>query len=130
MDRDTVRSGLDTSRILVVSMSMTQVVSGPATDIVLQCHALADQTRLNIVELLATGERCVCELTEALRTSQSRLSFHLKTLKAAGLVRDRREGRWNYYELDRVAFEQLREYLDELMAAPPRRGRSSRTCDD
>lgn len=68
-------------------------------------HALSDETRLAIVELLADGERCVCELQDALDAAQSRLSFHLKVLKDAALVTDRREGRWSYYALraDRLA---------------------------
>ncbi len=49
-------------------------------------HALSDETRLHIVWLLAGGERCVCDLQEALDAAQSRLSFHLKTLREAGLV--------------------------------------------
>jgi ArsR family transcriptional regulator len=62
-------------------------------------HALSDETRLSILGLLSKGERCVCELTDALDAGQSRLSFHLKALKEAGLVTDRREGRWVYYAL-------------------------------
>src|ERR687893_1890731 len=60
-------------------------------------HALSDSTRLSILERLRFGERCVCDLTDALDAAQSRLSFHLKVLKDAGLVTDRREGRWSYY---------------------------------
>ncbi len=60
-------------------------------------HALSDETRLSILQRLRIGERCVCELTDALDAAQSRLSFHLKVLKDAGLVTDRREGRWMYY---------------------------------
>src|SRR5206468_8829175 len=48
-------------------------------------HALSDETRLEIVRLLSHGERCVCELQDVLDAAQSRLSFHLKTLKDAGL---------------------------------------------
>jgi len=62
-------------------------------------HALSDQTRLSILQRLRLGERCVCDLTDVLDVAQSRLSFHLKTLREAGLVTDRREGRWVYYEL-------------------------------
>src|SRR5256886_14146447 len=64
-----------------------------------QFHALSDETRLEIVRLLSHGERCVCELQDVLDAAQSRLSFHLKTLKDAGLVTDRRECRWVYYAL-------------------------------
>ena len=62
-------------------------------------HALSDRTRLSILQRLRFGERCVCELTDALDAAQSRLSFHLRVLKEAGLVSDRREGRWMYYTL-------------------------------
>ena len=74
------------------------------------CHALADETRLDILDRLKEGERCVCELTDALQTGQSRLSFHLKVLKDAGLIHDRPEGRWIYYLIDSDAVEKL-EYL-------------------
>jgi ArsR family transcriptional regulator, arsenate/arsenite/antimonite-responsive transcriptional repressor len=60
-------------------------------------HALSDETRLRVLELLRDGERCVCDLSEAVGAQQSRLSFHLRTLKEAGLVSDRRQGRWIYY---------------------------------
>ena len=59
-------------------------------------HALSDETRLEIMERLKDGEQCVCDLTDALKSAQSRLSFHLKVLKDAGLIKDRPEGRWIY----------------------------------
>jgi ArsR family transcriptional regulator len=75
------------------------------------CHALSDPTRLQVLAMLRYGERCVCDLTDALESGQSRLSFHLKTLKDAGLVQDRREGRWAYYSLTPGALEELQEQL-------------------
>jgi ArsR family transcriptional regulator len=54
-------------------------------------HALSDETRIAIIVRLRDGEKCVCDLTDLLDAAQSRLSFHLKTLKDAGLVRDRRD---------------------------------------
>jgi ArsR family transcriptional regulator len=72
-------------------------------------HALSDETRLAILERLRRGERCVCELTDALDAAQSRLSFHLRVLKESGLVNDRREGRWMYYTL---SVETLAEAAD------------------
>ena len=80
-------------------------------------HALADETRLEILRLLADGERCVCDLTDALDAAQSRLSFHLKTLKTAGLVSDRREGRWVYYSINPEVLEGMTEVLSELRPA-------------
>jgi len=78
------------------------------------CHALADETRLNILDRLKEGERCVCELTDALQTGQSRLSFHLKVLKDAGLVHDRPEGRWIYYIINSYAVEELEDLVASL----------------
>ena len=76
-------------------------------------HALSDPTRLEMIGLLRKGERCVCDLQEALGAAQSRLSFHLKVLKEAGLVTDRREGRWVYYTLDRDMVESLADVLTD-----------------
>ena len=80
-------------------------------------HALSDETRLAILDLLRDGERCVCELTADLDAAQSRLSFHLKVLKDAGLVNDRREGRWAYY---RIVPRAIDEAHDLLIARLPR----------
>src|ERR687894_3139919 len=77
-------------------------------------HALSDPTRLSIVERLRFGERCVCDLTDALDAAQSRLSFHLKVLKDAGLVTDRREGRWMYYTLNPDALSELAQLAQTL----------------
>jgi len=75
-------------------------------------HALGDETRLQILELLSDGEQCVCDLTDSLHIAQSRLSFHLKTLKEAGILRDRREGRWVYYALNPESLEEVKEVVD------------------
>ena len=61
-------------------------------------HALSDPALDS--GALRHGERCVCELTDALKAAQSRLSFHLKVLKDAELVTDRKAGRWMYYTLN------------------------------
>ncbi|MEO8562326.1 MAG: metalloregulator ArsR/SmtB family transcription factor [bacterium] len=85
------------------------------------CNALADEARVEIVARLLDGEKCVCDLTDALETGQSRLSYHLKVLKDAGLVTDRREGRWCYYTLEREAFVEVEGLLASLR---PRASRS------
>jgi ArsR family transcriptional regulator len=77
-------------------------------------HALSDETRLEIVQRLRSGERCVCDLTDLLEAAQSRLSFHLKVLKDAGLVSDRRDGRWIHYSLNRDAFGEVQELLGDM----------------
>ncbi len=76
-------------------------------------HALSDPTRLQLVDLLRSGERCVCELTQALSSAQNRLSFHLRVLKEAGLVLDRKEGRWVYYRLNEEEMTKLAGHLTD-----------------
>jgi ArsR family transcriptional regulator len=85
--------------------------------LLVRLKAIADEKRLRILTLLAGGERCVCELQDALEAGQSLLSFHLKTLKDAGLVTDRREGRWIYYALSREAIGDLEAFLHEARTA-------------
>jgi ArsR family transcriptional regulator len=77
-------------------------------------HALSDPIRLRVVALLRGGERCVCELTDELDLAQSRLSWHLKTLKDAGFLTDRREGRWVYYTLDPSTIGEAEKLLSGL----------------
>jgi ArsR family transcriptional regulator len=89
-------------------------------------HALSDETRLEIIGLLRSGERCVCELTDSLDAAQSRLSFHLRVLKDAGIVRDRKDGRWVHYELDPEAFEEIETLVSGLK--PRAVGRSEACC--
>jgi len=76
--------------------------------------AMADPLRLQVLEALGGGERCVCELTSELGLAQSKLSFHLKVLREAGLIEARDEGRWVYYSLRTDAIEQLRGWLGDL----------------
>ena len=93
-------------------------------------HALADETRLRIVEKLADGEQCVCDLTEALETGQSRLSFHLKTLREAGIVTDRRDGRWIYYSLNPAGLTELFQEMTRVIGmAKVSTPRATRCCD-
>ena len=91
-------------------------------------QALSDPTRLSILQRLRFGERCVCDLTDALDAAQSRLSFHLKVLKDAGLVTDRREGRWMYYTLEPDALAEAAELVQGLASAPSAAERRTGCC--
>ncbi len=62
--------------------------------------ALSDETRLRILKLLEHGELCVCDITAALDMIQSKVSFHLRALREAGILKDRREGKWMHYRID------------------------------
>ncbi len=90
---------------ITTSLELAKVAAG--------FQALSDSLRLKILELLRSQELCVCELTEQLEISQSKLSFHLKTLKEAGLVRSRQQGRWIYYSLNLPQIVVLEQYLAE-----------------
>ncbi len=80
-------------------------------------RALGEQKRLRILTSLAGGERCACDLTGCCDDRQPLLSFHLKTLREAGLVETRREGRWMYYAVDRDALRELAAQLTEIAEA-------------
>ena len=74
--------------------------------------ALADPTRVAIVNrLAATEECCVCDLNDAFELSQPTISHHLKVLREAGLVESRRRGTWAYYRLVPEALDALRGAL-------------------
>ena len=61
--------------------------------------ALGDETRLKMIRLLETGERCVCEMMEVFGIGQSTASHHLKILENAGLIRARREGKFVFFRI-------------------------------
>jgi ArsR family transcriptional regulator len=84
------------------------------TDLLACFQAVAEDTRFEIVRRLSDGERCVCELQLELGAAQSRLSFHLKKLKDAGVVSHRREGRWSYYRLAPDVLDAMRAFLGDV----------------
>ncbi len=77
-------------------------------------RALGDENRLRIIEMLSAGERCVCDLQSGLELGQSLLSFHLRVLRDAGLVTDRRAGRWAFYSIRPEAMATLTQHLGAL----------------
>ena|SRR5689334_3515307 len=97
-------------------MAMAQATSIDLSRAAQLFHALSDETRLGILAKLRGGEQCVCNLQDDLDAAQSRLSFHLRVLKDAGLVTDRKEGRWSYYC---IAPQALAEVHDLAVAMQP-----------
>ena len=85
-------------------------------------RALADPTRLRLLNLVADREICVCYFVEILRMGQPKISRHLAYLRKAGIVTARRDGKWMHYRLaipkDEVAASILRETLRHLRAKP------------
>ncbi len=84
--------------------------------------ALGEEVRLRIIKMLLEREMCVCEIMDGLKLSQPAVSHHMKILKQAGLVRDRRQGKWVYYSLDKEIFSSLEELLGTELFEPVRQG--------
>ncbi|MFD1436528.1 ArsR/SmtB family transcription factor [Kroppenstedtia eburnea] len=85
-------------------------------------RALSDPIRYQILDLIARGgtedtvaccttEMCVCDIQEVLDMKQSKVSYHLKELKNAGLLHERKQGKWNYYSVNQAM---LKAFCDEL----------------
>lgn len=81
-------------------------------------RAFADETRLRVLNLLSQGELCVCDLMSALDAPQSKVSRHLAYLKRAGLVLDRKQGKWRHYSLAEPATAVHRGLLACLDKSP------------
>ena len=93
----------------------TAIADRRADDMLIdRLHALSERKRLRILALLRSGELCVCDLQDRAGLPQSLLSFHLKTLRDAGLVRVRRAGRWGYYSLSADSLAETAAALGDL----------------
>lgn len=103
-----------------------------SNDLTTIAHALSDPTRIAILEVLARGRDeaccspcdtccpdavCVCDIEQKLGLGQSRVSYHLKELKDAGLIIETRRGRWNYYQVDHQRFRAYARAVLELLGA-------------
>jgi len=86
-------------------------------------RTLSDPTRLRVVALLLRQELCVCELMFILDREQSRLSHQLRILKEAGLVEDRREGRWINYRIPDASRRSLERLMTEFLGLRPKGSR-------
>jgi ArsR family transcriptional regulator, arsenate/arsenite/antimonite-responsive transcriptional repressor len=109
--------------------------------------ALSDPIRVRMLSMMAEGRGCcdfsgsgvpagegeegicVCEFEEVFAMGQSKVSYHMKKLKDAGLVREERRGKWSFYSLNReAAGELLGEAADRLLSAPEKRSVASADC--
>ena len=80
--------------------------------------ALADDNRLEIMEILMSGAKCGCELLEELKIGQSTLSHHMRILCEAGLVDSFKEGKWMHYSLSANGSDQVRELIAKYTLSP------------
>jgi ArsR family transcriptional regulator, arsenate/arsenite/antimonite-responsive transcriptional repressor len=110
-------------------------------------RALSDPIRVRMLSMMAEGRSCcdfsdsgvpagegdegicVCEFEEVFGMGQSKVSYHMKKLKDAGLVREKRRGKWSFYSLDREAASGLLgEAADHLLSSPEKRGGGDGCC--
>jgi ArsR family transcriptional regulator len=110
-------------------------------------RALSDPIRVRMLSMMADGRSCcdlsasdvpasegdegicVCEFEDQFGMGQSKVSYHMKKLKDAGLVREERRGKWSFYSLDREAAGQLLgEAADRLLSSPERRSVAGGCC--
>ena|SRR5947209_6177890 len=97
--------------------------------------ALADRTRLRLLNLMGEKEVCVCFFVEVLRTNQPKISRHLAYLRKAGVVSARREGKWMHYRVEEPPhphaariFREVRAWLTEEPEMQRDRTRLARVC--
>jgi len=103
-------------------MYTRRMAKAPGFSLDILFRALADTTRLRLLNLIADREICVCYFVEILKMSQPKISRHLAYLRKAGIVAARREGKWMHYRLtipeDEVAARILCEALRHLRERP------------
>ena len=90
--------------------------------------AFADENRIQILELLRDGERCACMLLEEMKITQPTLSHHMKILCDSGIVVGRKEGKWMHYSISEDGLENVRNYVDELIANAKMGDDSPKSC--
>lgn len=82
--------------------------------------AFCDENRLQILDLLCSGEQCACVLLEQLDLGQSGLSYHMKILVESGVVASRQEGKWTHYKISEAGRARALALLADLTATDAR----------
>ena len=83
-------------------------------DVAVICKALGDPNRLQIVQMLADGERCGCKLLETFDITQPTLSHHMKILCDCGLVSERKEGKWHHYSINANVWNEFNDFIKQI----------------
>ena len=76
--------------------------------------AFCEETRLKVLELLRSGEKCACDLLDIVEVGQSTLSHHMKILVESGIVSSRKDGKWTYYAIDEHGSQKAVVLLESL----------------
>jgi ArsR family transcriptional regulator len=81
-------------------------------ELVTVLKALGDEHRLKILQLMLDEEKCVCEIIEQIELSQPTISHHLKVLKNADIILDRKEGKWVIYRPNKEKINEFKSFFD------------------
>ncbi|EKD43388.1 MAG: Strongly similar to response regulator of the arsR family [uncultured bacterium] len=76
---------------------------------------MGDNTRLEIILLLASGEKCVCEIFKSLKLPQNLISHHLGILRQHDIIINRKDGKWVHYSLNKKRIEELQKLLTKII---------------
>lgn len=76
----------------------------------------ADETRLQIIDMLSCGELCACNILEKLNITQPTLSYHMKMLTQCELVHVRKDGIWMKYKLNDARVLEYKQFIEELLS--------------
>ncbi len=96
-------------------MPLTELSPARVTFLCENFRVLSDENRMRVVLLLRGGERCVCDIVDSLGLPQSLVSHHLAVLRSAGLLSDRRSGKWVYYSIDKESVAHLNALLADVL---------------
>lgn len=91
--------------------------------------ALGDENRLQILEMLRTGEKCACKLLDELHITQSTLSHHMKILCDAEIVVGRKEGKWVHYSIDEAGARRAQMLLRQQLTVTEPDEQEEKCCD-
>ncbi|MDQ0508988.1 HTH-type transcriptional repressor AseR [Aedoeadaptatus ivorii] len=95
-------------------------------DMVEICKALGDLNRLKIMQYLIDGEACACDILPDLDITQPTLSHHMKILSRAGLIDDRKEGKWHFYTINAEVIREFQQFLAQVARSKVGHRKSSR----
>ncbi len=88
-----------------------------------QFKVLGNETRLEIIKFLATGEKCVCNIYEHLKLAQNLVSHHLGVLRKSGLIIASKEGKWVHYSLNEAEIKNLEGLLSKVLLSTKKKSK-------
>ncbi|MCL4427382.1 MAG: metalloregulator ArsR/SmtB family transcription factor [Deltaproteobacteria bacterium] len=90
-------------------------MSGDELRLIKFFKAISDENKFKIISSLKEGEKCVCVIFKELSLNQTLVSHHLSALKAAGLIKGRKSGKWVYYSVNKKYFAEIESLFNKLL---------------